>query len=65
MTKVQEDNVFPHEGLEDLGILEDLADPEDQKDLEGQEDQAAHLMIQAIGEVTRMPIGMTEKDGSW
>ena len=63
--KVQEDNVFLHEGLEDLGIQEDPADPEAQEDLEDQEDQAAHLMTQAIGEVTRMPIGMTEKDGSW
>ena len=57
--KVKKDNVFLHEGLEDLGILEDPAAPEDQ------EDQEAHLMIQAIGEVTRMPIGMMEKDGSW
>ena len=62
---MQEDNVFPHKGLEDLGIQEDPADPEAQEDQEDQEDQAAHLMIQAIGEVTRMPIGMMEKDGSW
>ena len=68
MTKVQEDNVLPHEGLKDLGIPEDPADPADpeaQEDLEDQADQVAHPMIQKIGEATRMLIGMTEKDGSW
>ena len=62
---MQEDKVFPHEGREDLGIQEDPADPEAQEDLEDQEDQVVHLMTQVIGEVTRMPIGMTEKDRSW